>query len=264
MGGQEMRIAPLAKGKLWFEYEGYRQQARYLALSEQEKAIVEQFKKEGCYLYKNAISDEVIDTIDNALDDWMVDNISSLVANKKPDGTYPRLIGLHEEVPAIEALFSAEITRKLQALLFGGGDSLFTTIAFLQGSQQPLHRDIPVFKVSPDNFYFRIWFALEDATSENGTLTGVRGGHRVGAEKYKMAHKFYSRFDDIPEQDPVLWHAYQEKLKQQYEEAGLVEETFELSKGDLLIWHPLFPHGGSEIENKRLSRRSVVLHVTLK
>ncbi|WP_373033740.1 phytanoyl-CoA dioxygenase family protein [Sulfurovum sp.] len=259
-----MRIASLPKGKLWFDYANYKQQPRFLNLSDEEKAIIEQFKREGCYLYKNAISDEVVDTIDDAIDDWMVDNISSLVANKRPDGTYPRLIGLHEEVPAIEALFSTEVTLKLQNLLFGRGDSLFTTITFIQGSQQPLHRDIPVFNVSPDNFYFRIWFALEDATPENGTLTGVKGGHKVAVERHKMAHKFYSRFEDIPEQDPVLWHKHQDTLKQQYEEAGLVEETFELSKGDLLIWHPLFSHGGSEIENKRLSRRSVVLHVTLK
>ncbi len=259
-----MRAITPEPSKPWFNYKNYRQHTRYLTLSEEEKEIVEQFKKEGCYLYKNAISDEVIDKIDDALDEWMVDNISGLVANKRADGTYPRLIGLHEEVPAIEALFSNEVTLKLQEMLFGRGDSLFTTITFVQGSQQPLHRDIPVFNVSPDNFYFRIWFALEDATSENGTLTGVRGGHRVGAEKYKMAHKFYSRFEEIPEQDPVLWHKHQDRLKQQYEEAGLVEETFELSKGDLLIWHPLFPHGGSKIDNKRLSRRSVVLHVTLK
>ncbi|WP_345974601.1 phytanoyl-CoA dioxygenase family protein [Sulfurimonas sp. HSL3-7] len=257
-----MRIAPLAKGRLWFEYENYKQHARFLNLSKKEKEIVEQFKKEGCYLYKNAISDDVIDKIDNAVDEWMIDNISGLVANKKPDGTYPRLIGLHEEVPAIQALFSNEVTLRLRELLFGRGKSLYTSITFLQGSQQALHRDIPVFNVSPDNFYFRIWFALEDATFENGTLTGVRGGHRVAADKYRMPHRFYSRFEEIPEQDPVLWRKYQDALKQKYEAAGLREEKIELSKGDLLIWHPLFPHGGSKIEDKKSSRRSVVLHVT--
>jgi len=259
-----MRIAPLPTGKLWFEYENYRDHARFSNLSETEKEIVEEFKKEGCYLYKNAISDNIIEEINRAIDEWMIKNVSGLVANKKPDGTYPRLIGLHEDVPAVEELFSNKITLKLQELLFGCGDSLFTTITFLQGSQQPLHRDIPVFNVSPDNFYFRIWFALEDTTSENGTLTGVKGGHRVAVDRYAMPHRFYSRFDEIPEQDPLLWREHQEMLKQRYEEAGLTEEKFALSKGDLIIWHPLFPHGGSKIENKKSSRRSVVLHVTLR
>jgi len=259
-----MQIAPLAKDKLWFEYENYREHARFLNLSEDEKAIVEAFKKEGCYHYKNAISEDLIEKINSTLDDWMIDNISGLVANKREDGTYPRLIGLHEEVAVIQELFSNEITLKLQELLFGRGDSLFTTITFLQGSQQPLHRDIPVFHVAPGNFYFRIWFALEDTTAENGTLTGVKGGHRVAVDRYAMPHRFYSRLDEIPEQDPLLWRKHQDALKQKYEEAGLTEEKFALSKGDLLIWHPLFPHGGSEIENKRSSRRSVVLHVTLR
>jgi len=257
-----MRIGPSAKETLWFEYENYRRHERFLRLSQEEKAIVEAFKKDGCYLYKNAIGDDVIEVINIALDEWMVENISGLAANKRADGTFPRLIGLHEEVPALQKLFSNATALKLGELLFGRGSGLYTSITFLQGSQQPLHRDIPVFRVSPGNLYFRIWFALEDTTAENGTLTGVRGGHRVAADRYKTAHRFYGRFDDIPEQDPAIWRAYQETLRQKYEDAGLAEEKFALSKGDLLIWHPLFPHGGSVIENKTSSRRSVVLHVS--
>lgn len=259
-----MQITPLPKGKLWFDYANYKEQPRYQTLSDEEKAIVEQFKREGCYLCRNAVGEEVVEALNEALDDWMVDNISSLVANKRPDDTYPRLIGLHEELPVIGTLFSHETVRRLQSLLFGGGDALRTTITFVQGSQQPLHRDIPIFNVAPDALYFRMWIALEDATVENGTLTGVKGGHRVAVERHEMPHRFYTRFEDVPEQDPDLWRSHQEALKQAYQKAGLKEEPIELAKGDLLIWHPLFPHGGSKIENKKLSRRSVVLHVTLK
>jgi ectoine hydroxylase-related dioxygenase (phytanoyl-CoA dioxygenase family) len=258
-----VRVGPSTRGKLWFEYENYRRHPRYLNLSDEEKAIADAFKKEGCYLHKNAVGEECIERINNALDEWVIANISGLAANKKPDGTFPRLIGLHEEVPEIRELFANETAVKLQDLLFGRGNALYTSITFLQGSQQPLHRDIPVFHLGPGNFYYRIWFALEDTTPENGALTGVRGGHRVAADPSKTAHKFYARFDDIPEQEPGAWRQYQETLKQRYEAAGLVEEKFALSKGDILIWHPLFPHGGSVIENKRSSRRSVVLHVSL-
>jgi len=257
-----MRIGPSAKDALWFEYENYRRHDRYANLSDAEKAIVEQFAKEGCYLLKNAVGDDVIEEINLAIDDWMVENIAALVANKRPDGTYPRLIGLHEEVPALCKLFSNEATLKLRELLFGLGHSLFASITFLQGSQQPLHRDIPVFHLSPGNHYYRIWFALEDATALNGALTGVRGGHRVDVGRSGTAHTFHARFEEIPGQDPVLWREHQDVLKRKYEEAGLAEETFELSKGDVLIWHPLFPHGGSTIADKKAGRRSVVLHVS--
>lgn len=258
-----MRLALQTAGKLWFEYENYRRHLRFTRLSENEQAFIEEFNRDGCYLLKNAIGDDVIERIDNAIDDWMMENVSGLVANKRPDGTYPRLIGLHEEIPVIEELFSEEVTLKLQELLVGYRSPLFTSITFLQGSQQPLHRDIPVFRTGPENLYFRLWFALEDATAENGPLTGVKGGHRVAVDRHELPHKFYERFEEVPEQDPALWRKYQEALKQKYKKAGLVEETFELSRGDVLIWHPLFPHGGSAIENKRASRRSVVLHVSV-
>lgn len=260
----KMSINTLRPEKLWFEYDHYQQQKRFLNLSQNEKEIVEKFKQEGCFLYKKALHDHDIETVNSAIDTWIDQHAHALISNRKPDGTYPRLIGLHEEVPAIEALFSNDATLKLQDLLFGCRSSLHTSITFLQGSQQELHRDIPVFNLSPHNLYFRIWVALEDVTSENGPLFGVKGGHKVGIERDKIAHKFYSCFDDIPELNPTLWRQHQQTLQKNYEEEGLTEENFELSKGDILIWHPLFPHGGNKIKNKNLSRRSIVLHVSIR
>jgi len=253
----------MPEGKLWFEYENYRRHARYADLSEMEKAIVEQIRSEGYYLYKNALGDDLIERINDALDEWMTANLSGLAANKRADGTYPRLIGLHEEVPVIRELFRERVTLLLRDLLFGHRCARCTSITFLQGSQQPLHRDIPVYRISPGGFYYRIWFALEDTTPENGALTGVRGGHRVAADPYATACRYYERFEAIPEQDPERWRAGQEALKRQYEAAGLAEEPFALARGDVLIWHPLFPHGGRVIDDKKSSRRSVVLHVSV-
>lgn len=259
-----MQPTLFSNNKLWFEYKNYRQSHRFLNLLENEKKIVEQFNKEGYYLFKNAISEETISHVNNALDEWIAENKAALDANKRPDTTYPRLIGLHEKVPALHELFKQESTLNIQDLLFGCKTSPYiTTITFLQGSQQELHRDIPVFNIAPGTLYFRIWFALEDVNSENGPLTGVPDAHKIADEPYKVKQKFYKSFEEIPEQDPLVWYRYQEKLNSAYKQAGLAEEKFELSKGDFLIWHPLFPHGGSEIINKDASRRSVVLHFTL-
>ena len=257
-----MKVGPMPADKHWFEYENYRRHPRYLGLSEEERAIVEQFNAEGCYLFRGAIGDGTVEKVNEALDGWTVANIKALAANKKADGTYPRLIGLHDEIPEINALFAEPTIVKLQELLFGLGPSLRTTITFLQGSQQPLHRDIPVFHAVPGEPYFRVWIALEETTPQNGTLTGVKGAHRIAAERYGLPHRFYERFDTMPPQDPGAWRRYQETLKRQYEAAGLSEEAFAFRGGDVLIWHPLFPHGGSVIENRRSSRRSVVLHVS--
>jgi len=255
-----MKIGPAPNDRLWLDDENFRRHARYAKLTEAEKAIVEAFGRDGCYHWKNALGGDLVEALNAAIDDWMIANIAGLKANKRADGTFPRLIGLHGEIPAVAALFAHEGLRKLRNLLFGRTEAFRTTITFVQGSQQPLHRDIPVFRVSPGGLYFRIWCALEDTTPLNGALTGVRGGHRIAAGKHEVPYCFYARFEEMPEQDPVRWQAYQETLKRQYDAAGLTEETFELHGGDVLIWHPLFPHGGSVIADKRSGRRSVVLH----
>lgn len=217
---------------------------------------------EGVFHYKNALDGGIVERINDALDVWMIRHIAALSANKRTDGTYPRLIGLHEEVPELETLFSSAPALMLRDLFVGHRRTLQTSITFLQGSQQPLHRDVPVFRVTSGGFYMRIWIALEDTTPENGTLTGVRGGHRVATEKYKVPHSFYTHFEQILAEEPQRWEQHQQTLKQAYADAGLREERFALSAGDMLIWHPLFPHGGSAIIDKRASRRAVVLHIS--
>lgn len=258
-----MSVGSVEAEKWWFEEDYYQHTSRFINLSENEKNMVEQFEQDGCYLFKKAIDEDDIETLNTALDAWVEQHAKALISNRKPDGTYPRMIGLHKEVPEINDLFSHDAILKLQNLLFGSRNTLHTSITFLQGSQQELHRDIPVFNFSPNSSYFRIWIALEDVSSENGPLIGVKGGHKVARERDNIQHQFYSSFDDIPELNHNRWCHYQEKLQTKYKEQALVEENFELSKGDILIWHPLFPHGGSKIKNRKLSRRSIVLHLSL-
>lgn len=258
-----MPIGFMPGDRLWFEYDNFRRHERYINLCDSERAIVEQFRNEGCYLYKNAFGNALLQHLNAALDTWEERNRNGLDANRKPDGTYPRLIGLHEEVPQLQQLFSNVAVLQLQHLLFGSRRSVHTSITFLQSSQQTLHRDIPVFHPSPGSLYFRIWCALEGADALNGTLRGVKGSHRICRARHDMQQTFYERFEAIPSQDPQQWRSRQEKLKTTYEEHGLVEERFDLNPGDAFIWHPLFAHSGGIIEDKARSRRSVVLHVSM-
>lgn len=132
----------------------------------------------------------------------------------------------------------------------------------MHGSQQALHRDIPIFNTLNKNFFFRIWFALEDATIDNGSLIGVKGAHKVAVNIYNQHFKFYSTPPEDAGQDPILWNKLQLNLQTEYEKTGLNIEHFELKKGDALVWHPLFPHGGASIKDKILTRRSIVLHLS--
>ena len=63
-----MKVGLSPGDRLWFEYENYRRHVRFTRLSDEEKAIVAQFEKEGCYLCKNAVDDALIEEINTALD----------------------------------------------------------------------------------------------------------------------------------------------------------------------------------------------------
>jgi len=84
------------------------------------------------------------------------------------------------ESPDVEEVFlSSTRALRIQDALFGAPTSLYTSLFFMRGSNQPLHRDIPQFTTVPQNHYFGMWVALEDADEDNGPLTLIRGGHRV-------------------------------------------------------------------------------------
>lgn len=257
-----MPPVPMTGRTFWFDRNNYQTLSRYRSLSEHDKNVIDGMAQEGCYLFKNALDPAHIEQINDAIDAWTIAHAAALAANKKPDGTHPRLIGLHQELPLLQQLFASDIARRVQLLLAGRISTLFTTITFLQSSQQPLHRDIPVFSPAPGGFFFRMGFALEKATTLNGALTGVKGGHKIAAQRHTMPHRFYRHFDAIAEQDPDAWREAQEQYRCAYKDAGLVEETIEMESGDVLLWHPLFPHSGGNFEDKQLSRRSVVLHLS--
>lgn len=248
---------------LWFESDNYQHNLRYSNLMPRQLEIVESIREAGFYHLTKAFNDYEIRQLNAALDGWVSEHEEQLNAHKREDSTYPRLIGLDQEIPAIQQLFEHPVMQMFQDLLFGHRCALCTSITFLQGSQQALHRDIPIYKTSQEHLFFRVWIALEDAGVENGTLMGVRGGHKVATEQQRQHYTFYPSKAMVPAQDPVRWHRYQEALGKAYEKAGLSVEPFTLSRGDVVIWHPLFPHGGTPIQDKSLSRRSVVLHFSM-
>lgn len=258
-----MRIGAAPTERFWFEYAHYNTSVRFKALNTRQQAAVEQIRSDGYLRIPQAIDAEGIDVLNTAIDAWAEKHIAALAANKNPDGTFPRLIGLHDAIPAIAALLCHENVLWIQDLLGGSRLARCTSITFLQGSQQPLHRDIPIFRTLPGDLHFRIWIALEDATRDSGALFGIPRGHTIAVDRYSMVHRFFERFDAIPAQDPTRWQQRQLHLQQAYDAAGLRKEVFELSAGEMMVWHPRFPHGGMPVTNRRASRRAVVLHLSI-
>ena len=90
-----------------------------------------------------------------------------------------------------------------------------------------------------------LWFALEDATTENGCLWAVAGGHRAGLKsRFLRAEGGGTRFEV---NDESRWPT-----------EGLV--PVEVKKGALVILHSLLPHLSRANRSPR-SRHAYTLHV---
>ena len=90
-----------------------------------------------------------------------------------------------------------------------------------------------------------LWFALEDATIENGCLWAIPGGHKAGLRsRFLRADGGGTRFETF---DDSPWPA--EKLV-----------PLEVEKGTLIVLHPLLPHlSRANLSSK--SRHAYTLHV---
>jgi phytanoyl-CoA hydroxylase len=90
-----------------------------------------------------------------------------------------------------------------------------------------------------------LWFALEDATIENGCLWAIRGGHKLGLKsRFVRAKGGGTRFNVF---DSSPWP--EEKL-----------QPLEVKKGTLIVLHGLLPHLSRENTSPR-SRHAYTLHV---
>lgn len=90
-----------------------------------------------------------------------------------------------------------------------------------------------------------LWFALEDATIENGCLWALAGGHRAGLKsRFLRAEGGGTRFETY---DESPWPT-----------EGLV--PLEVKKGALIVLHALLPHLSRANRSPR-SRHAYTLHV---
>lgn len=90
-----------------------------------------------------------------------------------------------------------------------------------------------------------LWFALEDASEENGCLRAIRGGHRLGLKKrFVRAETGGTKFITLDDND------------------GHEQESIclEVTQGTLILLHGLLPHL-SETNRSPKSRHAYTLHV---
>lgn len=112
------------------------------------------------------------------------------------------------------------------------------------GGEVTCHQDATFLYTEPLRMV-GLWFALEDATIENGCLWAIPGGHKLGLKsRFVRAEGGGTRFEVL---DSSPWP--EEKL-----------QPLEVKKGTLIVLHGLLPHLSRENTSPR-SRHAYTLHV---
>lgn len=131
------------------------------------------------------------------------------------------------------------------------------------GSQQPIHRNTPMFSTRPEYLYFRNTVYLQPANDENSCLEVIEGGHLVGElDQDHLATDHYGTLGKVEPRDGELWINYQDALAALWQRRGLTVTKLFVQAGDTLIWRPQLPHGGTPIPDNSKTRFSLVMHNT--
>lgn len=111
------------------------------------------------------------------------------------------------------------------------------------GGEVRWHQDATFFDTTPQTVT-TFWFALEDATRDNGCLWVEPGGHRGPLRELYLCEGGRLRMQAL---DPTPWPAQGVPL--------------EVEAGALVVFHGLLPHG-SAANRSPVSRMACTLHLT--
>ncbi len=236
--------------------------------SPEVREYLRELNEEGFVVIRGGFPEGVVEEVLASVKSVLSRNASIFGKHIDGDGHYPRIINLHTLHAALLRLFTENAAAlAVQDAFFDARTSLYTSLYYERGSAQSIHRDTPYFCTRPEYRYLGVWVALEDANELNGCLEAVRKGHLVPElDREAIALEHYKTLDEIPPGAPagedVLWDIYQTRVMQACSERGLRPELVKAQAGDVVIWHPQLPHGGSQIQDLRRTRHSFVMHVT--
>jgi ectoine hydroxylase-related dioxygenase (phytanoyl-CoA dioxygenase family) len=159
---------------------------------------------------------------------------------------------------AAHRIFHAPALRGLVSRLLGRAARPFAAINFMSGSQQHLHQDMAVFHIYPHDYLVGAWIACEDVRPECGPLVIHAGSHRI---------PMFPGFTDYPQTNLRTADAATAAAYERWIDAVAADHPrheFLAKKGEVLFWHGMLAHGGAPVATPGTTRKSMVLHYTVR
>ena len=129
--------------------------------------------------------------------------------------------------------------------------SIINSLTFNKGSQQPCHFDTFYMPPPTQGKMVVASICLENQSANSGPLVYYPGSHLI--KPYVFSH------GGIHALEEEMRHALS-YVKNEIESRNLNKEVFIGNKGDVFIWHGQLYHGGNEIIDHSLTRKTLVTH----
>lgn len=170
---------------------------------------------------------------------------------------FPRIVEAWKYSENVAKLANNSKLKKILNFLYKSKPLPFSTINFVGGTEQPLHSDYIHFGSIPHKYLIGAWVALEKTNKFNGALRVVPGSHKFPLIDYQ----------DLKQKKPMNifeleknYRVYENYIKHLIKTKKLKPKELYLKKGQAILWAANLLHGGSKVKNRKLSRRSQVIH----
>lgn len=231
---------------------------------------VEFFFREGYLIKRNLLRPSEVDIVNDAVERCWRDKsiynsatISAFTGTSRYTETYIRNVDpsardhsyklnhLYLYDPATLSLIMNSPIRDVASQLLDGTPLLFNSLNMESGTEQRFHFDTFYMAPRVKDKLVVAWTALEDIRQGSGALRYYPQSHLI--PPYVFSHGGVWAVNSEMQ-------AFDEYIKREIRERGLESTEFYPNKGDVFFWHGQLYHGGSAIEDRSTTRRSMVTH----
>ncbi len=200
---------------------------------------------------------EIFQTINDKIDKKIFEGNPKLNPKYYHYNDNPRIIEGWRYIKEIVDLAKDEDVLGFLEYLYKKRPIPFSTINFIKSSEQPLHSDYMHFSSKPERYLTGVWFALEDIDINSGPLQVVPNSHKLPITTLEELSQA------IPKNTKQLkenYTQYEDHVKKIVNDNNLKQKKITLKKNQCLIWSANLLHGGSPINDEKLTRKSLVVH----
>jgi hypothetical protein len=227
-------------------------------LTNEEREMAINFHEKGYLIIDLELTDEYLSGVINDMYGAIKRDSVKLQAEFYTYSDSPRIFEEWRNSDNIKDLCLHPKLIKTLEFLYNKEAFPFSTINFIKGSNQPLHSDAIHFHTIPQLWMSGVWVALEDTTTENGTLNIVPGSHKWGIYDYQSLGLPHP--DEYDDGEKNNYRIYEDLIRGLVEAYNVDVVPVPLKKGQALIWSANLLHGGMQIVDENSTRLTQAIH----